>query len=164
MMVWPSPVGKSHPPHPGVRLGKCQASRKVNSAEPPAAIVLCWQTAPTALRVAGSFNKAPSCEKASQNNMGEFHQRPRGHPRQCVVCAPAFETAASAKLPCIGSTLFKLGLVIRSPSSWLSVWYSFTRGSSLPRATSVLTGALTGLSIENAMATFALEAAGLVTR
>ena len=88
MMVLPSPGGKSHPHHSGVRLGKCQANRKVNSADPPAGIDLCWQSAPTALGVAGSCSSSPSCEKASQNNMGEFHQRPRGQPRQCVVRAP----------------------------------------------------------------------------
>ena len=88
MMVWPSPGGKSHPHHSGVRLGKCQANRKVNSADPPAGIDLCWHSAPTALRDAGSLSSSPSCEKASQNNMGEFHQRPRGQPRQCVVRAP----------------------------------------------------------------------------
>ena len=44
MMVWPSPGGKSHPHHSGVRLGKCQANRKVNSADPPAGIDFCWHT------------------------------------------------------------------------------------------------------------------------
>src|SRR6202453_3469122 len=103
MMVWPSPGGKSHPHHSGVRLGKCQANRKVNSTEPPAGIDLCWQSAPTVLRDGGSFSSSPSLEKASQNNMGEFHQRPRGQPRQYVVRAPWSEMTARAKLPCIGS-------------------------------------------------------------
>src|SRR5271163_3354282 len=121
MMVWPSPAGKSHPHHSGVRFGKCQANRKVNSAEPPAEMDLCWHSAPTALCDAASFSKAPSCEKASQNNMGEFHQRPRGQPRQCVVCAPGLETTARAKLPCIGSPPVKLGLVIKRPYNWFPV-------------------------------------------
>ncbi len=52
-------------------------------------------------------------------------------PAKCVVCAPGRKRAASAKLPCIGSTAVhrwgwsSRGLRARSP-----VWYSFTRGSS----------------------------------
>src|ERR1700722_9740842 len=164
MMVAPPPSGKSQPHHSGVRLGKCQAKRKVISAELPAAIVLCWQTAPTALRVAGSSSSAPSCEKASQNNMGEFHQRPPGQPRQYVVWAPWLGITPSAKLHCIGSLAPRLGLVIISPSNWVAVRCSLTRGSSFGRATSTFAEALTGLSMENEIATFALAAVGLLTR
>src|ERR1700721_2890078 len=102
MMVWPSPWGKSHPHHSGVRFGKCHASKKVKVAEPPAGIDFCWHSAPTESRAAGSLSNSPSREKASQNNMGEFHQRPRGQPRQCVVRALRLEIAARTKPPCIG--------------------------------------------------------------
>src|ERR1700722_16391896 len=164
MMVCPSPAGESHPHHSGVRLGKCHASRNVKVAEPPAGIDLCWHTAPTVLRAAGSFSRAPSFEKASQNNIGEFHQRPCGQPRQNVVCAAGSETTASAKLPCIGSVALRLGLVMINPSSPFALRCSFTLVSSLGRARSTPVGASTGLSIENEIATVALRAAGLLTR
>src|ERR1700733_10584301 len=164
MMVWPSPGGESHPHHSGVRLGKCQANRNVKLAEPPAGMDFCWHSAPTALCAAGSLSNSPSREKASQNNIGEFHQRPRGQPRQCVVRPSPSEIAATAKLPCIGSVALRLGLVINSPAIWSAVRYSLTRGSSLARATSVIVGALTGLSMENEIATLTLEAAGLLMR
>ncbi len=131
MTVWPSPAGKSHPHHSGVRLGKCQANRKVNSAEPPAGIDLCWQNAPTALRDAGSFSRAPSCEKASQNNMGEFHQRPRGQPRQCVVCArPDSKSPRGRSCPASGRRCSSWGWSSGGlPTGWPSGIHSL-RGSS----------------------------------
>src|ERR1700733_1152035 len=164
MMVCPSPLGKSHPHHSGVRFGKCQASKKVKVAEPPAGIDFCWHSAPTELRAAGSLSNSPSREKASQNNMGEFHQRPCGQPRQCVVLPPWLDTTASAKLPCIGSLAPRLGLVIRRPSIWFNLRYSLTRGSSTACATSMAEGGLTGLSIEKEIATLALVVVGLLTR
>src|ERR1700722_14569708 len=164
MMVLPSPAGESHPHQSGVRLGKCQANRKVNSADPPAGIDFCWHSAPTALREAGSLSNCPSSEKASQNNIGEFHQRPFGHPRQYVVFAFWPATTASANVPRIGSPSAKLGLVMRSPSNPFAVRCSFTRASSTACAAPVMTGVLTGLSIEKAIATSAAEVAGLLTR
>ena len=59
--VFSSPLGARQPHRSGVRLGKCQASRKVYSASPPGAISRWRQMEPTALCWAGSGPKNCSC-------------------------------------------------------------------------------------------------------
>src|SRR5271166_608019 len=103
MLVLPLPSGALQPHQSGVRFGKCHASRKVNAALLPGGIVRCWQRAAIALKGSGSEPNSPAAEKASQNNIGEFHQRPLGQPRQYVMLVPEAGNAPRVKLPFIGS-------------------------------------------------------------
>src|ERR1039458_4072780 len=88
MRVSSSPLGAFQPQRRGVRLGKCQARRKVKSACAPGAMGRLRQRAPTGPILAGSGSSSPSAEKSSQKSMGEFHQRSRGPPRREGPGAP----------------------------------------------------------------------------
>src|ERR1035438_10875 len=116
MRVSSSPLGAVQPQRRGVRLGKCQARRKVKSACAPGAMVRLRQSAPTALRASGSGPSSPSAEKSSQKSMGEFHQRPCSQPRRYVMWALAGWRAVRAKLPLRGSAAGRSGLVMKRPA------------------------------------------------
>src|ERR1039458_5934225 len=66
MRVSSSPLGAFQPQRRGVRLGKCQARRKVKSACAPGAMVRLRQRAPTGPILADSGPSSPSAEKSSQ--------------------------------------------------------------------------------------------------
>ena len=129
MRVPPLPFGASHPHQSGVRLGKCHASRKVNVCDWRGAIVARCSTTPTALRASGSGPNSPLAEKASQKSMGEFHQRPCGHPRQYDTSMPGCRSAASAMVPRIGSSSAQRRIAHRKPGLCALDRYVFCRGS-----------------------------------
>src|ERR1700745_2054589 len=166
MRVSPLPFGASQPHHSGVRLGKCHASRKVRVCDCRGAIVALCSTTPTALRCSGSEHRSPFAEKASQKTIGEFHQRPWGHPRQCDTSTPGRARAASASVPCIGSLSANPGLLIGNPAILALDRYIFWRGSCCTPAAGGGAGpaAFTGFSSDHAMLTFALTLFGFVTR
>src|SRR5487761_1328820 len=116
MIVFPLPGGADHPHQSGVRFGKCQASRNVMVPDWPGGTVVCWQSAPTALCGVGSVPSWPCFENSSQYNNGAVHHASFGHPRQCVTFVLSPGMAAKTKLPCIGSSDDKVGLLINKPS------------------------------------------------
>src|SRR5271155_4155654 len=115
MMVFPCPFGDVHPHHSGVRFGKRQESRNVNSAALPGEIARWSETTPTALCGSGSLESRPSSEKSSQNSIGEFHQRPCGQPRQTSVRLPGVLIELRTNSPRIGSSEGRSGLYMTSP-------------------------------------------------
>src|ERR1700758_219133 len=166
MRVSPLPSGASQPHQFGVRLGKCQASRKVKVCDCRGAMVSLSSTTPTALRCPGSGPSSPFAENASQKSIGEFHHRPCGHPRQCDTRTPGAVSPASATVPRIGSFSDKDGLLIVNPAILAFDWYVFCRGSFFRPDAGGSGGptAFTGFSSDHAILTFALTLVGFVTR
>jgi len=84
--VLPLPGGAVHPHQSGVRLGKCQASKKVKSADWNGAMLSSAESTYRIVLIVLAAS-SPSRENASQNNRGDSNHCPSGHPRQCVSSA-----------------------------------------------------------------------------
>src|SRR5713226_8659769 len=114
-MVSSSPSAADHPHRFGVRLGKCQAIRKVTLASPPAGTDCVTAIELTGIRPGASGVSAPSAVKSSQKDSAPSHHWALFQPRRQETLPGGAPRAHSATEPLSGSEAPRKGLSINRP-------------------------------------------------
>src|SRR5262249_2579236 len=155
MTAFSSPLGAVQPHTAGVRLGKCQASRKVYCFSAPGAMLRCKHTDPIALRVCGSGPTSPSAEKSPQKTRGLAHHFARAHPLKYDSLPSPASSTASANDPVATLSAASEGLVMNRPCTPGALRNSLRRASLFTRDAAPGGGVPTGLSMLHAIETAA---------